>query len=162
MMSAVPDGLRIRAYERRDDDDVWRLHREGVLETTPQYIDEVAAYEEDLRTIDETYLSGGAFWVVDDEGGTPIGMAAVQRIDDATARLRRMRVTAAWRGRGVGQALVDAAVDFCVERAYTKLILDTTEQQRDGQRLYERNGFVKTGERTLGSFRVFDYERRIG
>lgn len=159
-MATVPAGLRIRAYGPRDLDDVWRLHREGVIATTPQYLD-VHGYETDLDSVEATYLDGGAFWVVEADDGALIGMTAVQRIDDTTARLRRMRVTPEWRGRGVGQALADTAVDFCRERGYTKLILDTTEQQVEGQRLYERNGFVKTGDRMLGTFRVFDYERLL-
>jgi len=161
MMSAAPAGIRIRAYEPRDLDDVWRLHREGVMATTPQYLD-VHGYETDLDAIEDTYLNGGAFWVVESDDGTLIGMTAIQRVDDTTARLRRMRVTPASRGRGVGQALLDTAIDFCRERGYTKLILDTTEQQVEGQRLYERNGFIRTGERSLGVFRVFDYERELG
>ncbi len=160
-MVALPTGVRIRNYEPRDYDDVWRLHREGVLTTTPQYID-IHGYESDLETIAETYLAHGSFWVVETDDGTLIGMAAIQPIDATTGRLRRMRVTPSWRGRGVGQALVDTAIEHCLERGHTKLILDTTEQQVEGQRLYERNGFARIGERMLGTFRVFDYEREIG
>ena len=159
-MSAAPAGIHIRSYEPRDLDDVWRLHREGVMATTPQYL-HVHGYETDLDAIEDTYLNGGAFWVVESDDGTLIGMTAIQRVDDTTARLRRMRVTPASRGRGVGQALLDTAIDFCRERRYAKLILDTTEQQVEGQRLYERNGFTRTGERTLGVFRVFDYELEV-
>jgi hypothetical protein len=42
------------------------------------------------------------------------------------------------------------------------MILDTTEQQTDAHRVYERNGFKRTGERTLGPFRVFDHEMPLG
>jgi ribosomal protein S18 acetylase RimI-like enzyme len=163
MMATVPAGLRIRAYEPHDFDDVWRLHREGVTRTRDEYVEVMkGGYEADLHAIEETYLTGGAFWVVEADDGALIGMTAVQPIDEKTGRLRRMRVTPEYRGRGIGQALVDTAAEFCRERGYTKLILDTTEQQVEGQRLYERNGFVKTGERMLGTFRVFDYERRLG
>jgi hypothetical protein len=41
------------------------------------------------------------------------------------------------------------------------MVLDTTEQQAPAQRLYEDAGFLKTGERMLGVFRLFDYERRL-
>jgi RimJ/RimL family protein N-acetyltransferase len=44
----------------------------------------------------------------------------------------------------------------------TRLILDTTEQQTAAHRLYEKNGFVRTGERSLGPFRVFDYVKELG
>lgn len=89
-------------------------------------------------------------------------MTAIQRVDDRTARLRRMRVTTASRRQGLARALLDVAVEFCRDAGYGRMILDTTEQQTDAQRLYERYGFVRTGERMLGPFRVFDYEMPLG
>ncbi len=39
--------------------------------------------------------------------------------------------------------------------------MDTTAEQLAAQSLYERNGYLKSGERTLGPFLVFDYEKEI-
>jgi GNAT superfamily N-acetyltransferase len=89
-------------------------------------------------------------------------MTAIMRVDGETGRLRRMRVTESWRRKGVAQALLDTAIEFCRECEYRRLILDTTEQQTAAHGLYERNGFVRTGERSLGPFRVFDYEKDLG
>jgi GNAT superfamily N-acetyltransferase len=72
-----------------------------------------------------------------------------------------MRVTESWRRRGVASALLDTAIDFCRDAGYRRLILDTTEQQTAAHALYERAGFVRTGERTLGPFRVFDYTKDL-
>jgi len=151
----------IRRYEPRDNDAVWALHREGVLETTPEYMDIDPTYEDDLRNIESEYLSeGSCFWVVEVEGGLA-GMTAVQRIDAQTGRLWRMRVTAAWRRKGIADRLLTTAEDFCREQGYRSIILDTTEQQTAAHRLYERADFIRTGERTLGPFRVFDYVKDL-
>ena len=153
--------LHIRRYEARDHDEVWALHREGVLETTPQYPETIAHYEDDLRSIEATYLApGSCFWVAEAERGL-VAMVAVQRSDAETGRLRRMRVTAAWRRRGIARRLLETAEAFCRDQGYRRLVLDTTEHQVAAQRLYERHGFTRKGERRLGDFLVFDYEKAL-
>jgi GNAT superfamily N-acetyltransferase len=152
----MPD-FHIRGYEARDYDDVWRLHLEGVRQTrtiTP----ELRGYDDDLRDIETNYLVAGSnFWVVETPDGLA-GMTALQRVDERAGRLRRMRVTTAWRKRGIARALLETAVDFSRANGYHRMILDTTAQQTDAHRLYERYGFTRTGERMLGPFLVFDYE----
>lgn len=157
----LPAGLTIRRYEAADFDAVWRLHREGVLQTTPQYAEALPGYEDDLADLAGHYLGEGCnFWVAAGPDGLA-GMAAIMRIDTETGRLRRMRVTGAWRRRGIAQALLETAEAFCRDAGYTRLILDTTEQQTAAHALYERAGFVRTGERSLGPFRVFDYVKEL-
>jgi len=153
----LPDGLRIRRYEAADHDQVWALHREGVLNTTPDYPAVDPKYEEDLTRLDEVYLGEGCnFWVVEAPDGL-VGMAAISRVDAATGRLRRMRVTEAWRRRGVAKALLDEGIAFCRACGDERLILDTTEHQTAAQRMYESAGFAKLGQRSLGPFIIYDY-----
>jgi len=160
-MLRLPPTLRIRCYEARDHDDVWRLHLEGVQQTGLEYRDAAKGYEDDLHSIDETYLSAGCnFWVIEAPDGLA-AIAAIARVDAKTGRLRRMRVTEAWRRRGLAKALLDTAVEFCRESGYDRVILDTTKQQPAAHKLYEGYGFALTGERMVGSFLVFDYELRI-
>jgi GNAT superfamily N-acetyltransferase len=150
----------IRRYEARDDRAVRALHLEGVKGTREHETVDLQ-YDDDLRNIEVEYLSeGSCFWVteVDEE---PIAMAAIQRIDATTGRLRRMRVTAPWRRRGVAGLLLRTAEDFCREQGYTRLILDTTEQQTAAHQLYESAGFTRTGERKLGPFTVYDYVKDL-
>ena len=158
---ALPPGLTIRRYEPGDSDAVWELHREGVVKITPDVSQAMPGYDDDLKNIAGVYLAEGCnFWVVEGPNGL-VGMAAIMRIDAETGRLRRMRVTEAWRRKGVAQALLDTATQFCRDAGYRRLILDTTEQQTAAHALYERAGFVRTGERTLGPFRVFDYVKDL-
>ena len=153
--------LRIRTYEPRDFDQVWALHLEGVRDARSQYPDVDPRYDDDLRRIEEEYLGDGCcFWVAE-TGGRLVGMTAVHRIDAETARLRRMRVTGEWRRRGVGRALLETAERFCRDHGCTRIILDSTEQQTAAHQLYEGAGFKRTGERMIGPFRVFDFEKGL-
>lgn len=154
---ALPDGLVIRRYEPRDNERVWDLHWEGVLGTTRDYPKVDPEYDADLVALEAEYLADGSnFWVVDGSDG-PVGMAAIKRIDEVTGRLRRMRVTTAWRRKGVARALLDEAIAFCRSCGYTRLVLDTTEHQTAAQRMYEAAGFQFVGERSLGLFTIYDY-----
>jgi GNAT superfamily N-acetyltransferase len=157
-MTALPQGLRIRSFREGDVDQVWALHIEGVQVTRAQHEVDYSQYESDLHSIPETYLDGGGFWVVEAPEGL-VGMGAVERIDAETGRIRRMRVTERWRRQGVAQALVETAERFCREGGFRRIILDTMAQQVEARRLYEKNGFRRTGERMLGPFRTFDYEK---
>jgi GNAT superfamily N-acetyltransferase len=154
--------VAVRAYEARDHDAVWALHREGVADGRAEYPEiDHSGYEQDLGNIEGEYLSPGSnFWVVE-IGLQLVGMAALQRIDDSTGRLRRMRVTSAWRRKGVATDLLKTAEEFCRQQGYGRLILDTTAQQAAAQRLYEGAGFVRTGERSLGPYTVYDYVKEL-
>lgn len=159
--TTLPAGLAIRRYEPDDYDAVWELHREGVVKITPDVSQAMPGYDDDLKDIPSVYLGDGCnFWVIEGPDRL-VGMAAIMRIDAETGRLRRMRVTEAWRRKGVAQALLDTAMQFCRDAGYRRLILDTTEQQTAAHALYERAGFVRTGERRLGPFRVFDYVKDL-
>ena len=162
---SLPQSLQIRRYEPRDHDEVWRLHLEGVVQTRSEYTEAMKnaakGYEDDLRSIEETYLGDGCnFWVIEAPDGL-VAMSAVERIDAKTGRLRRMRVTGTWRRRGLALALLDTTAEFCRASGYDRIILDTTKQQAAAHKLYEAYGFTPSGERALGSFQVFDYEMRI-
>jgi GNAT superfamily N-acetyltransferase len=153
-------GIIIRPYQPKDHDRVWALHREGVMDTRSDYPEmDHSAYEEDLRNIERDYLSlGSNFWVVQADRRL-VGMAAIQRIDSLTGRLRRMRVTGAWRRKGLATDLLATAEEFCHEVGYKRIILDTTQTQTAAHALYEKHGFVRTGERIIGEAPVYDYEK---
>jgi len=157
----------LRGYEARDREVVWALHEEGLRDTGALYHRD-PKWDDDLRDVEGVYLRpGSGLWVVEEpspdagQGGRLVGMVAVQRVDADTARLRRMRVSADRRRQGIAQRLLETAVRFCRDQGYARIVLDTTEQQTAAHRLYESAGFVRTGERTIGAFRVFDYQKEL-
>jgi RimJ/RimL family protein N-acetyltransferase len=59
-----------------------------------------------------------------------------------------MMVTADWRGRGVGAALVAAAIDWARARGLHKLTLSVFPHNRAAIALYRKFSFVEEGRRT--------------
>lgn len=147
------DGLIIRTVEPADFDAIWELHVEG-LRDSGTWVGEAhrdPAWDADVRDPIAAYLErGGHFWVaaVADATGL-IATAAVRRVDDLTADLKRMRVTAAHRRRGIGRILAGVAEDWCRRSGISRMVLDTTDRQQPAQRLYECLGYVRVRSRWL-------------
>lgn len=75
-----------------------------------------------------------------DETGQAIGCA---RILLARGRVGRMGVLQAWRGHGVGMALLHEAIAICKQQGLTQLQLSS---QTHAIQFYEKAGFVVTSD----------------
>lgn len=76
--------------------------------------------------------------------GALVGVAALQRLDQAHAELKSMHTRAEERGRGVGRALVDHLLAHARAQGYRQVSLETgaTEEFAAARALYLRAGFV--------------------
>ena len=82
---------------------------------------------------------GGLWLAVAGEDG--IGCVALRPIDSQTAEVKRMFVDAAWRGKGVGRALLTALIAGARHRGYHTLRLGTLQDMTAAQALYKSIGF---------------------
>jgi dihydropteroate synthase len=92
------------------------------------------------------------------EGERPVGMCVVVigqgeglgqgQGDTRTANLFAMWVAPEARGRGVGKALIDRGLRWSRAHAALEVSLRVSERHPDARRLYERCGFVDSGERS--------------
>ena len=102
------------------------------------------------------HLLGGVTYVPD---GGPLSEIA----RPAESEIRMLAVSHAARGRGVGQALVQACVDRATA-AGKSLVLCTQPTMHKAHRLYERLGFTRVPERdrhpvpTAPDFTLLTYE----
>jgi GNAT superfamily N-acetyltransferase len=85
--------------------------------------------------------------VTDHGGPRPIGMAGCFPAGAGSVHLVSMFVAPAARGRGVGEALIDAVLGWARAHDATSVDLWVTETNKPGRRLYERRGFAPTGAR---------------
>jgi ribosomal protein S18 acetylase RimI-like enzyme len=78
--------------------------------------------------------------------GTPAGMVGAAGADDrSTIELISMWVAPFARGRGVGDALVDAVLRWSCERNASRVVLAVREENPHALVLYARNGFADAG-----------------
>ncbi len=92
---------------------------------------------------------GGLFlaWIPEVSAAEPAGMAAGYQAVAGTVELVSMFVRPQARGRGVGEALIDAVTGWARERDATSVHLWVTETNKHARLLYERCGFSVTAER---------------
>lgn len=83
---------------------------------------------------------GGLWLAVAEEVG--IGCCALRPVDHVAGEVKRMFVDAAWRGHGVGRALLSALIEGARHRGYRTLRLGTLDDMLAAQGLYDSMGFT--------------------
>jgi GNAT superfamily N-acetyltransferase len=76
-------------------------------------------------------------------GGAAVGTVGGLVEDDA--ELVSLWVHPAWRGRGVGDLLVQAVLDWAREQGHREVRLWVSADNAPAEQLYARHGFVRTG-----------------
>jgi ribosomal protein S18 acetylase RimI-like enzyme len=76
------------------------------------------------------------------------------------AELHLLAVDDAYRGVGLGRALVSAAIEVAKELGFRKIVLWTQPSMTAAQKLYESTGFVRADHRdpTINGMRFLAYE----
>ncbi len=79
--------------------------------------------------------------------GGDVGTVRGCRFEDApnTAILLSMWVDPAARGHGVGEALIDALIEWARGEGYSRMVLDVADDNAAAVALYARKGFEPTG-----------------
>lgn len=85
------------------------------------------------------------FWFAE-VGGNMIGAIAIVEHSPQTAQLRWFLIHPQYRGIGLGSRLLNEAVDYCRQKGYLKVFLETTEDQQQAIGMYTKAGFVKVAE----------------
>ncbi|MDN4471864.1 GNAT family N-acetyltransferase [Demequina zhanjiangensis] len=73
----------------------------------------------------------------------PPGSRFTELAQDGEYELRMLAVSPLERGRGLGRALAQAALDMAVERGASRVVLSTLDTMHAAHRLYEAMGFVR-------------------
>jgi len=146
--------MRIRELQRHE----WALFRELRLRALGDAPDAFA------RTLAETLAQPDSYWIqitqsvtepggqvmfIGEEEGRAVGLAfgLFDKERRKTGHVGGMWVEPAARGRGVGRALLDAAIAWARSRDLDRMELWVTEGNAPAERLYQRAGFSDTGRR---------------
>lgn len=84
---------------------------------------------------------GGAIFFAMD-GDVAAGTAAAIAMSDGVYELAKMAVRPAYQGRGIGELLGNAVIDWTRAQGASKIVLETNGVLGSAIRLYERLGFV--------------------
>ena len=88
----------------------------------------------------DAYLSAGDVLVADEDGEI-VGHVQLVAGDRADLELKSMAVAEGHRGRGVGRALVEAALQHCRDRGAPRITVSTAAADTGNLRFYQRQGF---------------------
>lgn len=76
--------------------------------------------------------------------GNPAGSVAIVHTKEKAAQFRYFFLEPEMRGRGLGNKLMDRALDFCREKEYQQVFLWTISAQKVARHLYKCKGFEIT------------------
>lgn len=86
---------------------------------------------------------GNQLWVAQKDDKI-VGSIAIIKKGAHEAQLRWFGVDMAIQGMGIGNKLLETAMDFCKEHNYTDVILWTIDILKPARHLYGKHGFVMT------------------
>lgn len=142
-MSVEKQALRIRDYEPALAADFARINRQWI-ET--MYV---------LEPLDEAQLGdpfgqivapGGAILFAEDAELGVVGTCGLLKTGEGEFELIKMAVLPEARGRGIGEALLRAAIARALAMGAARLFLLTNSKSQAAIRMYERTGFFHDAE----------------
>lgn len=78
---------------------------------------------------------------VAEENGKIIGSVAIKKVDENTAKLKRMYVDAQSQRKGIGQELLNKVLDYCKKNRFKEIVLTTYAEMASAVKFYQKNGF---------------------
>jgi len=92
---------------------------------------------------------GECFWIVELKNNSQIiGTVALRKLKESKfsdtsdfAELKRMFLSKEYRGQGIGQQMLETALNFAKKVGYSKVFLYSSKDLTDSRKLYLKNGF---------------------
>ncbi|KQY48602.1 GNAT family N-acetyltransferase [Rhizobium sp. Root483D2] len=109
----------------------------GVVDLTSQSIEaEIAGLPADYAP------PTGTLFIATDDLGEATGCIALHKFGlQGDAEIKRLFVKAEYRGRGIGMALLNSAIDAAREMGYRRVVLDTLPTMTSAITIYKSLGF---------------------
>ena len=128
---------------------IWRTLRLKALANTPDAFGDTLdqAKQRTDKEWRESLLQNEGKLFIAEYSGTPVGMARVSRSPNnpSASGLYSMWVDPSARAKGVGKALMEAALSWAEEAGVDEMALFVTQGNERAKRLYLAAGFLETG-----------------
>jgi carbonic anhydrase len=96
-----------------------------------------AGFDRELAELPQGY----AAVLLAQENGIAAGCVALRALDSRTAEMKRLYVRPAFRGRGIGRSLAQAAIATARAGRYDRIVLDSLPKMRAALKLYRELDF---------------------
>jgi GNAT superfamily N-acetyltransferase len=147
--------IKITVYKELYKEQVIRLVGNSLVEQSVIEASCTPIDDDDLHHIPELYIGRGRFWVAL-KGDELVGTVGIRDLGEGLAILKRMFVKSTYHGSGLGQQLLDTALQFARSKGYTRITLNTHKNMKRAHHFYEKNGFLFTKEKKKD---MYTYER---
>ena len=157
------ENVQLRQFQDGDTEALYSLHIRG-LQQSKGFIDDPEGrkvFDKDFLDLRAHYLDNRGEFLVAESDGRIVGMGALQKVNDSTGEIKRMRIEPEFQGKGLGKTILERLMVRAKELGYKKLILDTSTNQIPAQRLYESYGFKEYKRAPLYDLEMIYYEKEI-
>jgi putative acetyltransferase len=137
VLSQSSSQLQVIPYHSQYRYDFERLNREWIEQFFVLEEPDLVIFADPQTTV--IAAGGEIFFVL--EHGQAIGTCAMLRLNPTTYELAKMAVTASARGRGIGDLLMVAAIEFAREKGASEIILSSNTSLAAAIHLYKKYGF---------------------
>lgn len=97
--------------------------------------------EQDMLELAKFSPPQGRLLLAAEQQGQPVGIACLRKIGDGVGEVKRMYVRPAFRGRGIGLALLETLIEAAREIGYGTLRLDSAKFMAAAHAMYRSAGF---------------------
>jgi len=143
--------IKIRVFQSSDSERVIKLISDIIVNEFTFKL-EFDTLDSDILAIEETYnkSDGGCFWIAEsiDDNNTQqqkiVGTTAIRNLKqfEFTCELKRMYVLNEFRRLGLGQKLLNRAIEYAKSIGYSRMVLDSSKTLYAARALYLKKGFV--------------------
>ena len=141
------ENITCRRANTRDSDTIGLILKRTLAEYEIQLPDNYSF--SDVENLEEVYLDSGGEFTVLLRDQTIIGFFALLPADNNQVELKRLYLTAAERGKGLGKYLLDSALDKAGKAGHQRIYLETTSKFIEAVGLYRKYGFKTNPGATL-------------
>jgi ribosomal protein S18 acetylase RimI-like enzyme len=100
-------------------------------------------FDQELHNITNQYNKPSGALLLVYQGEQAVACAAVRKLDDTTAELKRMYVDPQFRQNSIGKQLLGRCIEMAISLGYKKIRLDTLPDMLQALALYRAFGFYE-------------------
>ena len=138
-------GVHVRVVVAESEDH-WRQARRFVEEYAASLGVDLSFqnFEHEVEHLSSEYAAPTGVFFLAEENGRYVGCIGVRHFANGVGEIKRLYVSPAGRGHGVGRLLVESVLAAGKQLGYARLVLDTLPSMKEAQNLYASFGFTST------------------